>query len=232
MKYLKKILFVFIIFMLSGCSVEYNLYVNEDKTVSEKVYAEEKTNKLESLTRTKGDQAITYIYNMYKREGEDINLSNQSSKDTTKVLATTYHNNIEEYTSKFTSDVVKKANVTKSDSVVTLLLNQNQKLDSDESYSLIYDSIKVNINIPFKVLEHNADAVSGNTYTWNINRNSDLKNIKISYDEEKIRNKTSIKINDKTFNINYGIIAGSVIIVLVLLISLFVYINNKKHNKF
>ena len=232
MKYLKKILFVFIIFILSGCSVEYNLYVNEDKTVSEKVIAEEKTNKLESLTRTKGDQAITYIYNMYKREGEDINLSNQSSKDTTKVLATAYHNNIEEYASKFTSDVIKKADVTKSDGVVTLLLNQSQKLNNDESYSLIYDNIKVNINIPFKVIEHNADTVTGNTYTWNISRNSDLKNIKISYDEEKIKNKTSIKINNKTFNINYGIIAGSVIIVLVLLIILFVYVNNKKHNKF
>lgn len=231
MKYLKRMLFIFVIFILSGCSVDYNLYVNEDKTISEKVIAQESTNKLESLTRTKGEQAITYIYNMYKRDNEDINLSNQTSNDTTKVLATTYHNDIEDYADKFTSDVVNKASVTKYNGVVTLLLNQSQKLN-DDSYSLIYDTIKVNIHIPFKVVDHNADSVQGNTYTWNINKNSDLKNIKISYNEEQLKNKSVIKINNNIFNINYGIIAGSVIIVVVLLIVLIVYMNNKRHNKF
>ena len=227
---LKMMILFIIIIMTSGCSVEYNLIINEDYSVSEKVIALENTKKMESLTRLKGDSAITYLYNTFKRDGEKINLSSNVESKNTKVTATTSHSSIEEYMSKFKSDVFKKVIVQKNNGVVTFTADQTEKLSSDEDYSLIYDDITVNIYVPFKVIEHNADSVNGNTYSWTIKKDNNLKNIKILYDEGSKKNNVNIKINNKTYNINYVIIVISGIIVLLLVITLIVYIKNKKNN--
>ena len=65
MKKLKKFIFLCLVLLLSGCSVEYDLTLNDDFTVSEKVVATEKTKRMEALTKQKGKQAVNYLYNMF-----------------------------------------------------------------------------------------------------------------------------------------------------------------------
>ena len=72
MKNIRKIIIICLIFILSGCSVEYNLNINEDYSISEKVVAKEKTKKMESYTRLKDKAATTYLFNMYKRNNSKI----------------------------------------------------------------------------------------------------------------------------------------------------------------
>ena len=81
------------------------------------------------------------------------------------------------------SDVFDNVNVTKDGNIITFSAEQKELLSSDTNYSLLYDDITVNITIPFEVISNNADKVNGNTYTWNIKKDSDYKTIEFSYKE-------------------------------------------------
>ncbi|MBQ9024069.1 MAG: hypothetical protein IJ105_02470 [Bacilli bacterium] len=232
MEHLKKITILLLIIISTGCSVEYNLTINEDYSISEKVTALENTKKMESITRSKGEQSVTYLYNMFKRDNENINFTSNESSDNTSATATTTHNSIEEYSSKFKSDVFNKVNVTKNNGIVSLTTTQTTPLSDNDSYSLIYDDITIKIYVPFKVLENNADETSGDTYIWKIKKNDELKTIKLTYDENSKKNNVNIKINNKTFSINYVIITISGIILVIAVIVLIVVMKNKKNNTF
>ena len=230
MKNIKKIIFFSLIFILSGCSVEYNLTINEDSTINEKVVATEKTKRMESLTRLKGDQAVTYLYDMFKRPNEDIKISSREDEYNTYATAITSHDSIDEYVSKFSSDVFENVKIEKNNGQIKFDAKQSKLLGGSLSYSLVYDDITVNVKIPFKVIDHNADSVKGNIYTWKINKDQDYKNINFTYEEGSKKDKVNVKVNKKTYNINYGIIVAGVMILLISVIVLFVYVKNKKNN--
>lgn len=230
MKKIKTIIIFSLIFILSGCSVEYNLTINEDNTINEKVVAEEKTKRMESLTRLKGDQAVTYLYDMFKRPNEDIEISSREDDYNTYATAITSHDSIDEYVSKFSSDVFETVKIEKNNGKIKFNAKQSNLLGGISSYSLLYDDITVNVKIPFKVIENNADSVRGNIYTWKINKDEEYKTISFTYEEGSKKDKLNVKVNEKTYNINYGIIVAGVMILLISIIVLFVYIKNKKNN--
>ena len=230
MKQIKKLIFFCLIFFITGCSVEYNLTINDDNSINETVIASEKTKRMESLTRLKGDSAITYLYNMYKRNDKNMKINSTEDGNDTYSTVTTTHSSIDDYSKVFRSDVFNSVNVTRKNGIVTFETIQNNMLGGDTSYPLIYDDITVNITIPFKVTENNADKVSGSVYTWKINKDEDLKEIKFSYKEGNKRNSLNLKINNKTYNVNYALIVSSVIIVVLLVIFSVVYMKNKKNN--
>lgn len=230
MKKIKIFLFICTIFFLSGCSIEYDLTINNDLTVNEKVVATEKTKRMESLTKQKGKQAVNYLFNMFKRDDEDITITSMEDEYNTIATAITSHDDISDYSSKFTSDVFEKVNVTKEDNVVSFSAEQTKSLSNDSSYSLLYDDITVNLVIPFEVVSNNADKVNGNKYTWNISKKSDLKTISFSYKEGSKTDSINININDETYNINYWLIIGISFFVIISLIVIFVIIKNKKNN--
>ena len=107
---------------------------------------------------------------------------------------------------------------------------QKELLSSDTNYSLLYDDITVNITIPFEVTSNNADKVNGNTYTWNIKKDSDYKTIEFSYKEGNKKDEVNINVNNETYNIHYGVIIVIGFVIIIGSIVLFVYINNKKNN--
>ena len=225
-----KILLFFIVIMATGCSANYNLNINEDNSISEKVIASENTNRINSLTKQKGDQAISYLFNMYNKRDDDIKYITNTDDKNTVVTATANYNDIEEYASKFKSDVFEKVYIRRKDNKVSFVANQSKALSNNGIDTLIYDDITVNITIPFKVTDNNADSVSGNVYTWKIKNDGELKTIEFTYEENSYKDNLNIKINNKMYNINYGIIAASGIILLIMIITLSIYVKNKKNN--
>lgn len=230
MKKLKIFIFLCLVLLLSGCSVEYDLTLNDDFTVSEKVVATERTKRMEALTKQKGEQAVNYLYNMFKRDDENITLTSREDDYNTYATAIISHEDINDYASKFSSDVFNNVNVTKDGNIITFSTTQKELLSSDTNYSLLYDDITVNVTIPFEVTSNNADKVTGNTYTWNIKKNTDYKTIEFSYKEGNKEDQVNINVNDETYNIQYGVIIAVGLIILVGSIILFVYIKNKKNN--
>lgn len=230
MKKIKIFIFLCLVLLLSGCSVEYDLTLNDDLTVSEKVVATEKTKRMEALTKQKGKQAVNYLYDMFKRNGEDITLTSREDDYNTYATAITSHKDINDYASKFSSDVFDNVNVTKDGNIITFSAEQKELLSSDTNYSLLYDDITVNITIPFEVTSNNADKVNGNTYTWNIKKDSDYKTIEFSYKEGNKKDEINISVNNETYNIHYGVIIAVGLVIIIGSIVLFVYIKNKKNN--
>ena len=228
---IKLCLLFIIVIMTAGCSVEYDLTINQDYSINEKAKATENTKKLESLTRLKGDNAVEYIYKNYKRS-KDIFINSITSGDKTIATATTSYDDIISYSNDFKSDIFKKVNVQKNGSLVTLTSDQSIPITKNKSYSLIYDEVTIKIHVPFKVSEHNADSVLGDTYIWKINDKNNYKKIKLTYDEESIKNKLNLKINNKTYNINYAFVVVSGIILVLLIIVVIVVVKNKKNNSF
>lgn len=229
-KKIKIIFTLLVIFFMTGCSVKYNLEINEDSSINEEVIASENTKRLEKLTKLKGDQATNYLFNMFTRPNEDISFFTNIKNFDTFATASTVHNDLNEYSSRFSSDVFEKVEIINNDNLTTILAKQDKSLSKESSTSLLYDDIEVNITIPFIVEEHNADKVSKNKYTWNIKSDDELKTIKISYRDKEFSNEANIKINNKNYSFKYEYIVIASFIIIVILIILFVFRNNKKNN--
>ena len=230
MNKLKKFLITFIILITSGCSVEYNLNINEDNSVSETVVASEVTTKMESLTRFKGDTAVNYLFKMFNRNDDLISVTSTSDTYNTYATAKRVYNDIDEYKDSFKSDLFSNINVSKSDNTVMIYAKQKTKLTNDSSYSLIYDDVHIKIKIPYKVIENNADEVIGDTYIWNLSKNDDLKTVKISYLDNNKNNNMNIKINNKIYSISYYITIIGLLALIIIFIIIIVYRKNKKNN--
>lgn len=230
MKYFKFTICIVLLLFITGCSVKYDLNINDDKSVSEKVEASEITNRMQSLTGLKGKQAVEYLYDMFKRDNLEIDYSTRESGNSTYATFFATHNSIEDFAKNFSSDVFDNVILEKNDNIVRFICIQKNRLTSNSSSSLVYDDITINVNIPFEVTYNNADSVSGNTYTWNLKKDDDLKSIEFTYDESKIKNKMTIKVNNKSYDINFGLIIVSGIIVLLLIIGMIILINNRKNN--
>lgn len=230
MKRIKKIVLLFIILIVSGCSVEYNLTINRDSSVNEKVVAKEYTNRLKTNTGLDEKSAVNYLYSVFERGNLKTNMSYISKDGATIATVTGSHNSLEDYAENFNSDVFDRVQVDEDGDLVTLTIEQTTELGKDSSMSLIYDEIEVNISVPFKVKKSNADSSRNGTYTWNITK-GDLKTITITYEKNSYKDEQKITIGGWTFNIRYEFIALFIIALIVAIIFVIVFIKNKKNNK-
>ncbi len=231
MKRIKKIVLILIIILLSGCSVEYNLTINEDSSVNEKVVAKENTNRMKINTGLSEDQSVNYLYKMFDRTGLNTQISTINKDGMTISTVTGSYSSLDKYSKNFTSDLFKEADVKKEGNIITLTFDQSMKLSSDSSRGLVYDDVVVNITVPFKVIEHNADTYKRNTYIWKIGKDQKLKQIKIKYDKSDLISAKEVKLGNFKFNIRYSYMVIGAFLLVVGIIVLIVYINNKKNNK-
>lgn len=233
MKKNKIILLILVIFLFSGCSVKYNLSINEDLSVNESITASEESNSLKTKTGQDPKVAANSLYNLYKIEGIKYNVSTTSNDTSTITNVSTSFNSLDEYVEYFKSDIIKEANITKKNSYITLEYKQDVPLTEYASRSLIYDAIEVSIEVPFKVTKHNADRVKGNTYTWDIKKDGELKDIKITFNKDETE--VSKRLNILGFfeiNVQYSVLLVVGLVVIILAIIGIVYRNNKKNNEF
>ena len=231
MKNIKKIIFFSFILFLTGCSVDYKLTINKDSTINEKVVAKENTNRMKSKTNLDEKQSVTFLTNIYNRNKLDIKTSTKSDNYNTEVTAFLSYDSIEKYRDNFSSDVIKKVKVNRDGDIVTLIAKQNVKLDSNASRSLIYDDITVQIEVPFVVIDNNADQVDGNIYTWYIKKDKDIKTIRIKYKDKEIKNSIKINVKNKDINIKYEVIFSAVIVLFLGFIFIILNYKNKKNNR-
>ncbi|MBQ3475506.1 MAG: hypothetical protein IJH20_04990 [Bacilli bacterium] len=231
MKRIKMFLLLLVIFLVTGCSVEYNLTINKDLSVNEKVIASDNTIRLKINTNLNEKDAVNYLYKMFDREGLQTQISTITDSGNTISTVTGKHKSLENYVNNFTSDVFRYIDYQEDGDIITLTMNQSEKVGRDRSNTLLYNNIKVVIDLPFKVKEHNADEVRYSKYTWNIDENEGLKTIRISFDKNALRDEQKITIGGKTFNIKYQYIALFIICLILGIIFIVVLINNKKNNR-
>lgn len=231
MKNIKYLFLLLVIVLFTGCSVNYDLNIDNDLSVTEKVEATEKEDTVKANTGLDKDKAVDYLYNIYKRDNIDPSISTRIDGKNLVVSATTSHKSIDDYVDNFSSDLFKDVKLSKSGNLYTLTFKQSDKLSDTNSMTPIYDKVTINITLPYKVTDNNADKVYKNQYTWIINKGEETRKIKISFD-------TSVKNDTKTLNLGLFKInvkmSFVVLIIMLLIMSAFVaviYTNNKKNNK-
>lgn len=221
----KKFLIMIMMFLLTGCSVEYKAIIKENK-VQETVKINgldesEKVDNLDKLIANKTSSAIN-PYENKKVEGTEY----YSVKKTEEGLSYKTNFSLNEYIeSNAIMNCYEKTNLVKKDNYY--LLTTTAKVECIETLKI--ENLTISLNVNYKVLEHNADSKFLNTYTWDIDRTNYInKPISIRFDISKKRESflESIINNAGPLLIIVGII-GSV----VLIVTVFVLGNNRKNNK-
>lgn len=240
MKYIKRVfLILFLVIMISGCSVDYKLKINKDLSLNEKTTVSENTNRMKSRTNLNVDQSVKYLYDIYKLDGmADGNYSITSSDATTTVLVNNSYKSIEDFVDRFKTDITYKTFYYKEKDYIHFQIDQVIPIDSKASNRPVYDDITFSLEVPFEVIDNNADKISGNTYIWYIKADSPrLKSIRIEFKPNKYKNKVSLLFgkdkegNNKSVSFGYEYIILAGIIIIIGVIILFIYVKNKKNNK-
>lgn len=210
----KNILLLLSILLLTGCTIDYNLEIKNNKIfedISGSVLEEE--------------------YEL-KEEDTDVNLFyNLLFFDQTPVLNGTdvYNKNIENIDNgvKYNFKHTYKNDFDKSRVINSCFENVDIREEKDyyyvdlsgEFYCLYADKINVNVKTKYAVINHNADNIKDNTYTWIIDKNNKEIHAVIS---KNIINNTSTESKP-----NYFRIIGFIVLIILSGITYFMY---KKKN--
>lgn len=220
------------IFLLSGCSIEYNLSVNnkiEENIISDSdnvdLYKLYKNSKIASLY---SEYKSSYYY--YSDNIEDENFSLYKVKDISNSskykLGFSYDFDISNY---YNSTAVNRCyryfSVSKEGNNVSILTSSS--FNCFDYYEEL-EKVTINITSYYDVVQSNADQINGKKHTWIITpENASNKPIIFVYDESK----KNITLIDYITNNAYIAVLLGIFIFIVLPILLFMKLKSKRANK-
>ena len=209
-------------FLISGCSLEYNLVINDDNTIKETVDILEKNSLIGksmnevneqldwSLIFSEDETEPGYFYKKEKILGStqsglkySYNFTVDNFVQETEAFKTCYEN----YSLKLKEDILE---IYASDFKCSLTLGND------------YD-LTINITVNGELINGNFHKRNNNTYIWTFNENTE--------------NYISLKVNRAEYNNSnnnqylWGILLATGALLLVGLIILIAYIKNKNNNK-
>ena len=178
-KKLKIFIIGILLILVTGCSGNYNLKINDDMSIDEELY----------LTIDNTNNAYTKTLKIFKE-------NNIPEKDYEVVLSDnkvriTYnkkYDSMEEYIldSKIYHELIDEIQFNKSNDYIDLYVNQKLKLSNDNIKSngtnlVDLDVLQINIENPFSVNYTNAEIVNDNVYTWTIKKGDIEKKIQMQF---------------------------------------------------
>lgn len=186
MKKIKILLLILTVIVLTGCRGEYNLTVNKDLTLNEKVnlYVE---NVNDNYDKT---------LNLFEKNNiDDSNYSITQNDEYINIKYEETFKNFEDYflNSKFYSRFVSDEDYKKDNKRITfsgvsiLKLNDNVS-DSDLNNTFNISDLKINLNIPFIIRDNNADEINNKTLTWNLDSEDTYRKFEFKFDYLKNNN--------------------------------------------
>jgi len=218
MKNIKIVILVFCLLFLSGCSATYEINIKDDKIIENlKVIETNKTifDKVNDAGWTIRDSFNSFLerdefsveeYKVRSLENEDQLGIEYSSSASESILNSSVLNQC------YTNPTLNKV-----DDIVTIDTGTN--FDCYDLYENL-DSIKIVLKTNHKIVSTNADLVDGNSYIWNITKDSN-KQIVISYYDSIVSNSIDYKI----------LILGFSVLVLFGIFIYFVIRKFKKNNE-
>lgn len=189
---MKKIILVLLFSLLvTGCTADYTLYMEKDKSFKEDFVIESPNERLlelgkniKSTIQSRYDVVIpTFTY-----PTPDLEIF--KGKDTSGMKDKQIYASIEELNeSVYLKNVNAKA-FFKEEEYTSLYITNNFDyyfyMEETEYDPINLSQIQFHIDIPFEVIETNADEVNGTVYTWNIDETTQLKTYYIQFNENKI----------------------------------------------
>lgn len=216
-KKIKYIVISVLLFLVTGCSGNYNVKINEDMSVNEELYLtiENKEGLYQKTLKIFNDNNV-------KEKDYEVVLSD----DNLKITYNASYNSIEEYilNSKVYHQLIDNIELNKSNNYVDLYVNEKLKLSNSNMKQngtnlTDLDVLQVNIENPFEVNFSNAELVTDNVYTWTIKKGDIEKKIQMQF-------KPSLDIFPYR-----QVIVLSVVIICFVIIGVSIYIRYKKSQK-
>lgn len=210
----KNIILLLSIFLLSGCSVQYNLEISSDN-ISENI----KIGKF-IATEVKDFEYLTPYAIL-----NDVNQKFYLLEYSNEVLSLSYDYTMDNFEmSEAFNQCYDMSNFSYDDRYYYILTSNEFKCLSYLGYEA--DEVKINVRSRFKVIESNADYVNDDVYTWVINEvNYKNKPINITFDFNEI-NKETNKLS--SFSIMLMVIA---VLLIGVVVSVIIHLFGKKNNK-
>ena len=216
-KKIKYIVISVLLLLVTGCSGNYNVKINEDMSVNEELYLtiENKEGLYQKTLKIFNDNNV-------KEKDYEVVLSD----DNLKITYNASYNSIEEYilNSKVYHQLIDNIELNKSNNYVDLYVNEKLKLSNlnmkqNGTNLTDLDVLQVNIENPFEVNFSNAELVTDNVYTWTIKKGDIEKKIQMQF-------KPSLDIFPYR-----QVIVLSVVIICFVIIGVSIYIRYKKSQK-
>lgn len=174
MRKIRILLIVLFVFLLSGCSGNYNLTLNEDLTIKEELDISIK-NENDNYEKT---------YNIFEKADIDSNKYEiYTDEDNVYINYSEEYGTLEDYllNSNLYRMLFENIEYEKDNTGMKLNTEANFKLDDIGSNEIVnaydIDDLKINIKTPFIISKSNADSIKDNTLTWILNNNDTSKEI-------------------------------------------------------
>ena len=219
---MKKILILLVCLLLTGCNVTYNVNITDELKITEEAIIRGDEELYSAYFRTSRNKVLNefldiygdtlrennYEYNLIKGENPYVNLKHS-------------YNNINEYlnSSKLFNGYFDRIDYKVDGNKIkieTIGFHYNIADDPERFY---VNNVDIAINLPFKVINHNATMVDENTNTYYYNLSSKAENFKIMLEFD----------SSTKFNPNMKTIIKILILIGVIILTWFlVYYSNRR----
>ena len=234
---MKKIFIFFVILLLTGCNVQYDLTITNKEEVREKFYVFIDNNTIDNSNMSK-DEYLDYYSNLYLQNSgyENYKVDTKKGKDISSFIVTRNYENLNDYiTSVSFKNMFYNATIERIGNYTSFETSKNQFLESIKNNEIVSEDMKKNtytINIKFynQVVNHNADEVDekNNIYTWIVNKDT-TKNTLYFKIGPKVR--YDVMILDYIQNNLLLLSIIGIIILFILITFLYIFIKIKKNNE-
>lgn len=178
-KKLKIFIIGILLILVTGCSGNYNLKINDDMSIDEELY----------LTIDNTNNTYTKTLKIFKENNiPEKDYEVVLSDNNVRITYNKKYDSMEEYIlySKIYHELIDEIQFNKSNDYIDLYVNQKLKLSNDNIKSngtnlVDLDVLQINIENPFSVNYTNAEIVNDNVYTWTIKKGDIEKKIQMQF---------------------------------------------------
>lgn len=179
-KKLKIFIIGILLILVTGCSGNYNIKINDDMSIDEELY----------LTIDSSNNAYTKTLKIFKENNiPEKDYEVVLSDNNVRITYNKKYDSIEEYLldSKVYHELIDEIQFNKSNNYIDLYVNQKLKVSNDNGIKMNgtnlvdLDVLQINIENPFDVNFSNAEIVNDNVYTWTIKKGDTEKKIQMQF---------------------------------------------------
>lgn len=179
-KKLKIFVIGILLILVTGCSGNYNLKINDDMSINEELY----------LTIDNSNNAYTKTLKIFKENNiPEDDYEVVLSDNNVRITYNKKYDSIEEYllNGKVYHELIDEIQFNKSNNYIDLYVNQKLKVSNDNGIKMNgtnlvdLDVLQINIENPFDVNFSNAEIVNDNVYTWTIKKGDTEKKIQMQF---------------------------------------------------
>jgi len=179
-KRLKIFIISILLILVTGCSGNYNIKINDDMSIDEELY----------LTIDSSNNAYTKTLKIFKENNiPEKDYEVVLSDNNVRITYNKKYDSIEEYllNSKVYHELIDEIQFNKSNNYIDLYVNQKLKVSNDNGIKMNgtnlvdLDVLQINIENPFDVNFSNAEIVNDNVYTWTIKKGDTEKKIQMQF---------------------------------------------------